>query len=315
MNNVQYLIISTTIDYSTDLICYGLEKENCQYLRINRDRFSSYLIEYDLENDALVISIEDNKYKISQDLKSVYFRAPVFLRTIKNYTVEEQLYRSQWSAFIRNLIILDNAKWINHPVNTYRAENKLYQLKLAKQVGLYVPETYVGNSIPKNLCEEDEYIIKSLDTALFYDKGQEMFTYTTMVKGRELLSSEIQYAPIIIQECLDNKLDIRVTVVDNEIFPVSITAEGKEIRGDWRKIDKLKLKYTPITLPYNVKCNIIRLMNDLGLTFGGVDLIFANNKYYFIEVNPTGEWGWLKSVAKLPIDQAIVKSMIGEISE
>ena len=56
-------------------------------------------------------------------------------------------------------------------------------------------------------------------------------------------------------------------------------------------------------------------MNDLGLTFGGVDLIFANNKYYFIEVNPTGEWGWLKSVAKLPIDKAIVKSMIGEISE
>lgn len=313
MNNVQCLIISTTIDYSTDLICYGLEKENCQYLRINRDRFSNYFIEYDLENDSLIINIEGSKYKISKELKSVYFRAPVFLRAIKNYTLEEQLYRSQWSAFIRNLIIFYDAKWINHPVNTYRAENKLYQLKLAKQAGLYVPETYVGNSVPKNLCKERKYIIKSLDTALFYDKGQEMFTYTTVVSGRELLSSEIQYAPIIIQECLEDKLDIRVTIVDNEIFSVSITEEGRKIRGDWRKTDKLKLRYTPISLPDTVERNIIKLMNDLGLSFGGVDLIFANNEYYFIEVNPTGEWGWLKTVAKLPIDNAIVKSLIGEI--
>ena len=77
MNNVNYLIVSSTFDYSTDLICYGLEKSN-------------------------------KKYLISDDLKAVYFRAPVFLRTTKNYTLKEQLYRSQWSAFVRNLIIFEN---------------------------------------------------------------------------------------------------------------------------------------------------------------------------------------------------------------
>ena len=81
MNNVQYLIISTTIDYSTDLICYGLEKENCQYLRINRDRFSSYLIEYDLENDALVISIEDSSIKKKFDEKGEILL--IYIRKIK----------------------------------------------------------------------------------------------------------------------------------------------------------------------------------------------------------------------------------------
>lgn len=313
MNKVQNLIISTTIDYSTDLVCYELERQNQQYLRINRDRFSNYCVEYDLYNESLIVEIEDSDYIISKNLKSVYFRAPVFLRTIKNYTIEEQLYRSQWSSFIRNLIVFDNAKWINHPVNTYRAENKLYQLKMAKQVGLHVPETYVCNSIPKNLLKKKEYIVKSLDTALFYNNGQEMFTYSTIVTGQELCESEFKDAPIIIQECLNDKLDIRVTVVGDKIFPVSITENGIGITGDWRKKDKIQLKYGLINLPKNVEQSIISLMNNLGLIFGGLDLIFANGKYYFIEVNPTGEWGWLKTALQLPIDKSIVEALTGEL--
>ena len=312
MNNVNYLIVSSTFDYSTDLICYGLEKSNKKYLRLNRDKFSDYDIEYNLQSESLIIHRKNNKYLISDDLKAVYFRAPVFLRTTKNYTLKEQLYRSQWSAFVRNLIIFENIKWINNPINTYRAENKLYQLKIAKQIGFKIPKTYVGNSVPTEVCSnKNNYIVKSLDAALFYNKGQEMFTYSTIINGQELSLAETKDAPIIIQECLSNKLDIRVTVVGNEIFPVSISNNGYGIVGDWRKLDKANLTYKSIALPCNIKKRILILMNKLGLVFGGIDLIFSDNEYYFIEVNPTGEWGWLTYTADLPINDAIVNSLIG----
>lgn len=314
MNSVDYLIISNTTDYSTDYVCYGLEQLGKRYLRVNRDRFGTYKVIYALEPDLLIINMEGKDYKISPDtLKSIYFRAPVFLRAGKTYSLEEQLYRSQWNSFIRNLIVFNRARWVNHPVATYRAENKLYQLKCAKHIGLDVPETYVGNSLPSHISPVESYVVKSLDTALFYDGNEELFTYSTVMTGRELLDAEIRSAPIILQRCLRDKVDMRVTVIGNKIFPVSITTKNGGIEGDWRKIAKDQLRYTPVELPSEVRQHLLSLMRFLKLEFGGVDLAFADGKYYFIEVNPTGEWGWLNS--SLPIDNAIVERLTMEESD
>ena len=312
MNSVNHLILSSTIDYSTDLICAELEKCEQKYLRVNRDRFSEYEIQYSLSDDVLQIKMGSSCFLLAGDaLKSVYFRAPVFLRTTgKPHTVQEQLKRSQWSSFIRNLIVFDKALWVNHPVATYRAENKMYQLKLAQKHGLAVPETYVGNSLPQNISSDCVYVVKSLDTALFYEDSKEMFTYSTMINGHELLDSEIKAAPIIIQEYLSDKTDLRVTVVGNDVFPVAIKKNGQSLIGDWRKSNKDNLDYIPVELPSTVKERLINLMKDLELPFGGVDLALVENTYYFIEVNPTGEWGWLTANTKLPIDRAIVDFML-----
>lgn len=312
MNEVSHLVLSSTIDYSSDLICAELEKRERSYLRINRDLFPEYEIVYALQDDAIKIKLGGIWYFLgTESVRSIYFRAPVFLRTTgKARTVEEQLKRSQWSAFIRNLIVLDKAVWINHPVATYRAENKLYQLKVAKKCGLVVPETYLGNSLPQNISTNSMYIVKSLDTALFYDDGKEMFTYSTMVSGQELLDAEIKLAPVIVQEYLSPKIDLRVTVVGNRIFAVTITKQGVALVGDWRKSNKDNLNYTPVELPQITKEQIMMLMQNLDLSFGGIDFALVGDTYYFIEVNPTGEWGWLASSARMPIDKAIVDSLV-----
>lgn len=313
MNNIEQLIVSSTIDYSTDLICYRLEQLGRRYLRMNRDRFGEYKIGYDLSRDILRVEMDGDIYQIEPGtLKSIYFRAPVFLRTDKAYSLEKQLYRSQWSSFIRNLIVFDEAKWVNHPVATYRAENKLYQLKCAKRLGLNVPKTCVGNSAPENISLISSYIVKSLDTALFYENGDELFTYSTMVTGEELLGYELQSAPIVLQECLQNKIDLRVTIVGDKVFPVSITAEEAGIEGDWRRLEKERLRYTPVSIPDKVSEQLLALMHLLGLEFGGIDLALVDDTYYFIEVNPTGEWGWLTSTTHLPIDEAIVDALVKE---
>ena len=51
-------------------------------------------------------------------------------------------------------------------------------------------------------------------------------------------------------------------------------------------------------------------MKKLSLSFGGINLALVGDTYYFIEVNPTGEWGWLTSCANLPIDKAIVYTLV-----
>ncbi len=311
MNNIKYLIVSNTIDFSTDLICLELQNRNEPYLRINRDVFNEYKVIYHLDENKIAIIIEDIEYIIDEDnLKSIFFRAPVFLRSGKSYTVSEQLYRSQWASFIRNLIVFDKCKWINNPVNTYRAENKMYQLKIAKDVGLATPKTLVCNYLEENIEDTTEYIVKSLDTALFFDGNKEMFTYSNTVTGLELRRSNLSTAPVILQEYLKDKIDIRVTVIGDKLFPVKITTKGIGVIGDWRKTPKDILDYQTFVLPIDISRKIITIMKKLQLQFGGVDLIYCNKEYYFIEVNPTGEWGWLKFSTDTNLEVEIVDCMI-----
>lgn len=310
MNDVKHLIVSSTIDYSTDLVCCELERRGWSYLRINRDLFDQYEIVYILEQQTMKLRIEGRDYTINnKTLKSVYFRAPVFFRYSKELSLNDQLQRGQWSSFIRNLIVFDQAKWINHPVATYKAENKMLQLQMAQKAGLKIPRTYVGNHVPSIIEDNKIYIVKALDTPVFYSGVQEMFTYSTEITGRELRDSELQEAPVIIQDYLTPKIDLRVTAVGTHLFPAEIYYNGIGVEGDWRKRDKDGLTYLPVKLPPSIEAGIHRIMDGFGLVFGGIDLALCGNEYYFIEVNPTGEWAWLVKSAGFQIHKAIADTM------
>jgi glutathione synthase/RimK-type ligase-like ATP-grasp enzyme len=313
VNSIDYLIISSSIDYSTDIICYRLKEAGKNYFRLNRDELSKHKIEISLEECTMTIEIEGKSYFISnKDLKSIYFRAPVFQRYSgkKTYNLMEQLEVNQWNSFIRNLIIFDNARWINNPVNTYQAENKLLQLKYAQQCGLNIPKTIVSNHFSNNISYEQEYIVKSIDTALFYDQNikKEMFTYATIIKGNELQNYDLHLAPIFIQELITQKIDYRVTVIGNTLFPIKIKHHGAGVEGDWRKI-KFDLEYETFTLPEDVCDKLLKLMKMLRLEFAGIDLAISNDTIYFIELNPTGEWGWLEQNTSTGISQEIIRHM------
>lgn len=317
MNKIDYLIVSSTIDFSTDLVCYQLMKDNEKFYRLNRDEFCKHKIIVDLQRKLMIISIDGEEYEAQFDnLKGIFFRAPVFLRTQSKaeLTVHEQLERNQWSSFLRNLIIFKNANWINNPVSTYCAENKLFQLCIAEECGLLVPDTFVSNCTDFNLDSNKKYIVKSLDTALFYDvkNKKEMFTYSNVVTGAELQEYDLTSAPIFIQEFLNPKVDCRVTYVAGTIFPVKILQNGQGMYGDWR-VRKEELEYIPFQLPADVEAAIYKLMKKLDLNFGGIDLAIVNEKYYFIEVNPTGEWGWLEVKTGMNISETIKKALGEEI--
>ncbi len=310
MNEINYLIISSTLDFSTDYVTAEMKDRKLKYLRINRDKFSNYVFKYSA--GQLYIKIQDNEYIINHDsLKSVFFRAPVFIRSNKSYTVEEQLYRSQWSSFIRNLTVFSDSKWLNHPMYTYQAENKLFQLETAESVGLNIPKTIITNS-ENGLQDDKVYVVKALDTPLFHDSvnGYDSFTYSTVVNGRDIKKSTLSEAPVIIQEYLTNKTDIRVTIVGEKVFPISIMRNQQGIAGDWRKTKKVELQYTPILIPKSIENGLLLLMKKLNLSFGGIDLILSNGKYYFVEVNPTGEWGWIEANTKYKVHNAIVDWMV-----
>ncbi|KJD42684.1 hypothetical protein [Paenibacillus terrae] len=316
MKKVEILIISNKLDFGTDYICLELEKRNSSYLRLNRDEFAQYEVVLDVNRLELLVKVDSKNYIISEkSLKSIYYRAPIYLRDIykPNIDMEEQLFRTQWTAFVRNLTIFESPKWVNNPIATFMAENKLLQLKYAEELGFLVPNTYVTNTNKLQLDENDLYIAKSLDTAVLRVDGQEAFIYSNLVSSEEIRNASLEISPLVIQNYIgtaSHKVDIRVTIIEEELFSVRILKDGMGINGDWRR-EKNNIEYREFKLKDEIQSKCRSLMKRLGLNFGAIDLIEFNGQFFFLEINPTGEWAWLVESAQLPIHERICDILAG----
>jgi len=310
VSRVDYLIIADTNDFTSDYVAVELNNRKQKYLRINRDKFNEYDVEWDILNNKLKIAIDEDSYEINSELKGVYYRAPVYIRNYSNTSYEEQLYRTQWMAFIKNLICFENAVWINNPAETYRAENKMLQLKYANEIGFLVPKTVVINSKSSLINEDERYAVKSIDTLLIRNGLEECFLYTNIISGNEINNAELKQAPIVVQELINPKIDLRITVIGNSVYPVKIVKGESGVEDDWRK-EKDDVKFIPITIPEELEDKCVSLVKKLGLKYGAIDMALSNDKYYFIEINPTGEWAWLVESSGLNIYKDIVNVLVG----
>jgi len=280
------------------------------FFRLNRDQLEQFEIELEpftpeLRLTTSIFSIVINE----QHLKSVFFRSPTFIRECKNYrSTDEQIRVSQWSAFTRALMVFEDAMWANHPQATYKAEIKAYQLKKASEVGFKTPQTLITNSprLASERIDHNNIAFKSIDTVYLESNEQFGFLYTQFRHKKTLAVCGNEIAPLTFQKALIPKIDIRVTVVGDELFPFIITKDNGDICNDWR-IEKNSLHYTHIKLPPDITGKIFNLMDLLDLRYCGIDLIKSNGHLYFIEANPTGEWGWLMNNTGTRIDKSIIK--------
>ena len=57
----------------------------------------------------------------------------------------------------------------------------------------------------------------------------------------------------------------------------------------------------------------IEIIDYGNVIVGGIDLAYVDGEYYFIEVNPTGEWGWLEVKTGIQISMHIKKFLCNEV--
>lgn len=309
------LILASRFDLTCDFVISALRQLRVQYVRINTEDLPDMLVSLDPRHREINITMAGTDFLLSnRNVRSVFYRRPVFLRDYGAPCPDpiEQLKRHQWAAFIRNFMILNNASWMNHPAATYLAEHKAYQLSVAHEVGFEIPDTIVTNSSNHVFgikSFQDQVAIKGIDTVMVRDGDSETFGFTSFVSTAELSHEKLHAAPVVFQEALQCKLDVRVTVVGHEIFAVAITKNGQPISGDWR-CQKAGAQFEAYELPNEVKDKCFRIVKKLDLVFGAIDLAQAGDSFYFLEINPTGEWGWLIDAAGLAIDDSVASWLL-----
>ena len=299
------LVLASRYDLSCDYVVSALRRSGHAYFRLNSEDLPSYSLCLDPCRRRLSCHTKDVRVEVEADrLESVYFRRPTFLREASQAgrRPEEQFHRAQWAAFLRNLMVFDTARWVNHPARTYEAEHKMIQLRTAHDVGFDIPVTYclnserfLGDQIGGSLVA-----IKGLDTVLVRTDTTEVFGYTNLVYRKKLEDAELRGAPLVAQQALTDKLDLRVTVVEDEWWCASATDRGSRIVGDWR-LKKSNVVFSEFALPQAVGARCTELTRRLGLRFAAIDLALCDDCFFFLEVNPTGEWAWLQEEVQFPI--------------
>ena len=137
---------------------------------------------------------------------------------------------------------------------------------------------------------------------------------THVVRRRDLANAAgLRYAPMILQEYVPKRLELRVTVVGRRVFPCAIDSQAsRATRHDWRHHDTDRAGLAAHALPEDVAARCVRLVEAYGLCYGAVDLVLTPaGDHVFLELNPMGEWAWVQMETGMPIADAVVDLLAG----
>jgi glutathione synthase/RimK-type ligase-like ATP-grasp enzyme len=153
--------------------------------------------------------------------------------------------------------------------------------------------------------------------ALRISRDGEMYVpYTHTVRRRDLANYQaVRFAPMIVQEQIPKRLELRITVVGTRVFAAEIHSQASRLtRDDWRREcngDLCFSYYAPHALPAAIEALCIRLVQTLRLCFGAIDMIVTpDGEYIFLEINPNGQWNWIQDLTGLPIAEAIAELLV-----
>ena len=198
--------------------------------------------------------------------------------------------------------------WMNPPTADEVSQRKIRQLQVARQVGLSIPDTLVTNQPDAARgVRRDPWRGARRAQGVSEHRAGAARNPPAAAEDLSLLDA-VRYTPVIFQRFVPADLDLRVTVVEDEIFTAAISSEP-QYAADYRP-GLGSAKVAPFELPSSVAEKLLELMKIFGLNFGAIDLrVTPEGDYVFLEVNPAGEYLFISHRTDQPIPAAIAASL------
>lgn len=293
------LIFSRHNETSTDLVIDWLIHYNIPFKRINEDYF--YNVNWDFENDINYIGgVNINEIKVvwfrkftTRMYNEISSLIPKFFN-IGTFKFLNDEFKSYHDYIIFKLLLNKNIKWITSLEKL--TENKLIQIEYAKKVGLDIPKSFIVSNKKDlmNIISKGEFITKAITNArhLPLEGDNMVMMQTSLINDKIDMIPEI-FPPSLIQERIKKEFEVRVVFIDDKIYSTKIIESGEEDIDHRFNLFSLDSRYEIITLEKKLELKLKKLMNFMNLNFASIDLIKGiDNIYYFLEVNPTGQFGY-----------------------
>lgn len=217
------------------------------------------------------------------------------MKMIKNNESEKKII----SEFFFNS--LDNCFWLSNPLKS--SINKLIVLKEAQKFGLKIPETKLINqkedliSFKKNR----RIITKSFSNPLpILNEKKQTFFFTKEITDEDLKKVD-QFFPIsFCQELIEKKFEVRVFFLVDTFYSMAIFNDEVDGRNNQKESRRI-----PFKLPSIIENKLLILLKNLEYNFASIDLLFDDIDFYFLELNPVGQFGMLSSECNYNLEKKI----------
>ena len=218
-----------------------------------------------------------------------------------------------WGAGSSLAPILKKAYWLG----SFRESlNKLSVLKEASLAGLHIPETIITNS-KKELktfkSQQKSIIIKSIAQAHSIQRKSAIFmTYTTELTDEKIDALSDHIFPCLAQKNIQKQYEIRTFYLEGKCYSMAIFSQLQTgSQTDFRVYGGIPPRTSCYKLPHAMEKKIKKLMQKMGLQIGSLDFLKdTNGKYYFLEINPVGQFGMTSDSCNYSLDKKIAQLLI-----
>jgi hypothetical protein len=193
---------------------------------------------------------------------------------------------------------------VSHPFKSDLAAFKTHQLAAAERIGLPIPATLVtSDPAAARAFLRARGKAGAIHKALHATPDDWRRTQRVGRGGGARLDS-VRLAPVIFQERIPG-VDVRATVVGQEIFAAEIDARASSSPDDYRGRED-ECRFAPCTLPAKVARGLRGLVREMGLEFAAVDFRRRDDgAWFFLELNPAGQWDFVEDRTGQPITEAL----------
>lgn len=303
-------ILSNKNDFTTNLVQDWLYHYGKDATRIN-----SYITDLSFRTNNIFIKSETGEQINLNDIKSFWYRKG---RVIKPVNMNHQTIKSEFEiteGYISYL--LGEKKGIGNYQQAMNL-NKLIVLQTARKNGLNIPDTYVLDNKEdlSNLISENknrEFITKmKTESSMFQFEDTASIIYTNVLNEKFIKSLPERFAPSLIQEKIEKLMEIRTFYLHGKTWSMAIFSQNDyQTKDDYRRYNNKKPnRNTLFKIPKNLEDKLCLVMNDLSLDTGSIDWILTNDyQYYFLEVNPTGQFSNMSMTCNYPLEKIIAEKL------
>jgi hypothetical protein len=292
------LIITNSYDVTTDLLLDRLPEGHV--FRFNFDQVDRYKIRFD--QSGFCITAPDGREVRSEKVSKAYWRKPFNAEPEATaFGAAHQYAQAEWRYFLNELVNLlwSDGRFVLVEPFAERRIGKLLQLLHAKTIFHVPPYEFVSNVI----ASASEAVAKSLSNEPIDGK----VLFTTKVQTEEL----DHHYPWFLQKYVPAAFDVTAVYVGGKVFAFKLCRDFLGESPDWRRYISPEQRWTPMVLPEDLLRAVSIYMERLKLSFGRLDFLLDDQqRYWFCEVNPNGQFAWLD----LNGENGLLQAVIDEIS-
>lgn len=310
------LILSDNNDQTTNLVIDWID---FNFIRLNSENFIEGIqLELNSYFFTQEISLFKNFVVNLSDVKSFWYRRDDFVLGInsdKIITEKDSIRFSlekEWHKLKDFFHIYCESK---NSIGSYRKElfqNKLTTLFLVQKIGLYIPPTIVTTQKDKLIDfirKNGECITKAISSMFKTGANNSFQSIGTQLVTNEIIESlDETFFPTLLQKKITKIFELRIFYIRGMFYSMAIFSQNDEqTKLDYRNYNREKPnRNIPYILPEKIKVKLHILMDKLDLNTGSIDMIVTpEGEYFFLEVNPTGQFGWVSENCNYYLEEKI----------